>query len=194
MITTLIIPGLDGSPEPHWQHWWAASEPRTEIVEQDDWRAPSPAAWESRVACAVIQRPGSILVAHSLGCLVVARLLRHWPQLRIAGALLVAPADPSRNDRLSAFEMVPPGPLGVPVIVAASRNDACIDFGRAAAWARSWRADFVDLGFAGHVNVASGFGPWPEGRELRDELEWRCGPVRAHRPAPATAEQHRWAL
>jgi hypothetical protein len=27
------------------------------------------------------------------------------------------------------------------------------------------------MGEAGHVNVASGFGPWPEGRALRD-LIW----------------------
>ncbi len=190
MARTLIVPGLDGSPDPHWQHWWAANDPDAELVEQDDWRTPAPSAWEGRVACAVIRRPGAILVAHSLGCLVVARLLRNWPQLRIGGALLVAPADPSRNDRLSAFELVPPGPLGAPVTVVASRNDPCIDFGRAAAWARSWRADFVDLGFAGHVNVESGFGPWPEGLDLRDALQARSAP----RAPLRSVEQPRWAV
>lgn len=170
MARTLIVPGIDGSPPPHWQHWWAATRPGAEVIEQDDWSRPTPEAWESRVARAALRRPGAILVAHSVGCLVVARLLRTWPDLPIAGALLVAPADPSRNFRLQAFEAIPEGPLGAPVMVAASRNDPCIDFGRAAAWGRSWRADIVDLGYAGHVNVASGFGPWPEGLALYDEL------------------------
>jgi hypothetical protein len=37
--------------------------------------------------------------------------------------------------------------------------------------AKRWGAEFVDMGEAGHINVASGFGPWPEGRALRD-LIW----------------------
>jgi predicted alpha/beta hydrolase family esterase len=32
MIKTLLIPGLDGSPTPHWQHWWAAIDPTAKIV------------------------------------------------------------------------------------------------------------------------------------------------------------------
>jgi len=37
-----------------------------------------------------------------------------------------------------------------------------------------WGADFIDMGEAGHINVASGYGPWPEGRALRDLL-WPLG-------------------
>ncbi|MEZ5883450.1 MAG: alpha/beta hydrolase [Paracoccaceae bacterium] len=74
MTRTLLIPGIDGSPDPHWQAWWQKNDPMALTVHQDDWTKPSPEAWEAEVAGAVLQNPGAILVAHSLGCLVVARL------------------------------------------------------------------------------------------------------------------------
>lgn len=181
MTRTLLIPGLDGSPEPHWQAWWQATEPNAVTVHQDDWTNPTPEAWEAEVAGAVLQHPGAVLVAHSLGCLVVARLLAHWPQLNIAGALLVAPADASRSTRLRRFADTPRTELPVPVTVVASRNDPWMSFGAAFDLADDWGAAFVDLGYARHINVASGFGPWPKGLELRDALARRA---RTHvRPA-----------
>lgn len=75
MTQTLLLPGIDGSPDPHGQAWWQATDPTAVTVDQDDWANPSPEAWEAKVADAVLQHPGAILVAHSLGYLVVARLL-----------------------------------------------------------------------------------------------------------------------
>lgn len=173
MTRTLLIPGIDGSPAPHWQAWWQATDPTAITVHQDDWSNPTPQAWEAEVAGAVLQHPGSILVAHSLGCLVVARLLAHWPQLRIAGALLVAPADASRSTRLRYFADTPRLQLPAPATVVASRNDPWMSFGDAFDLADDWGAAFVDLGAAGHINVASGFGPWQKGKELRDALARR---------------------
>lgn len=173
MTRTLLIPGLDGSPDPHWQAWWQATEPNAVTVHQDDWTNPIPEAWEAKVAGAVLQHPGAILVAHSLGCLVVARLLAHWPQLNIAGALLVAPADASRSTRLRRFADIPRTELPVSVTVVASRNDPWMDFGDAFDLAYEWSAAFIDLGSAGHINSASGFGPWRQGLELRDALARR---------------------
>lgn len=53
MTRTLLIPGIDGSPEPHWQAWWQAKEPNTLTIHQDDWSNPTPEAWEaeSRARC-----------------------------------------------------------------------------------------------------------------------------------------------
>ncbi|TVP97542.1 MAG: alpha/beta hydrolase [Roseinatronobacter sp.] len=173
MTQTLLIPGVDGSPDAHWQAWWQATEPKAVTVHQDDWTNPNPEAWEAEVAGAVLQHPGAILVAHSLGCLVVARLLAHWPQLNIAGALLVAPADATRSTRLRRFADIPRTDLPVPVTVVASRNDPWMAFGDAFDLADDWGAALVDLGSAGHINVSSGFGPWPKGLELRDALARR---------------------
>lgn len=193
MTRTLLIPGLDGSPEPHWQSWWQATEPTAITVHQDDWANPTPEAWEAEVAGAVLQHPGAILVAHSLGCLVVARLLAHWPQLNIAGALLVAPADARRSRRLQRFADTPRVALPVPVTVVASRNDPWMAFGDAFDLADDWGAALVDLGAAGHVNATSGFGPWPKGLELRDALGRRSRafvPPKARMRVPA----ERWAF
>jgi predicted alpha/beta hydrolase family esterase len=170
MTRTLLIPGIDGSPDPHWQDWWQKNDAMALTVHQDDWSNPTPEAWEAEVAGAILQHPGAILVAHSLGCLVVARLLATWPHLKIAGALLVAPVDPARCDRLSRFKNTPRSELPVPVTVVASRNDPLLPFDEAFDLADDWGAAFVDLGHAGHINVASGFGPWARGMELRDRL------------------------
>lgn len=176
MTKVLLIPGLDGSPAPHWQHWWAASDPTAIMVEPTDLAAPLAEVWELEVAGAILQHPGCILVGHSLGAVLIARLMATWPQLDVAGALLVAPADPSTSPRTSRFGAIPEQRLGIPATVVASRNDPWMGFTRARHLARVWGADLVDLGFAGHINVASGFGPWERGQELRRSLERRNTP------------------
>ncbi|PTX47306.1 hypothetical protein IQ03_03296 [Gemmobacter caeni] len=103
MIRTLLVPGLDGSPAPHWQHWWAATDPTAKIVEQHSWSEPTPEAWLTEIAAATMIHPGSVLVGHSLGAIAIARLLSSWPQINVAGALMVAPAEPSRCSRIASF-------------------------------------------------------------------------------------------
>lgn len=170
MIRTLLIPGLDGSPAPHWQHWWERVDPSARIVEQKSWSRPCPDQWLTEIAGAVLVHPGAVLVGHSLGAIAVARVLSQWPQLNVGGALLVAPADTVRDDRTAPFGKIPERPLGIPAIVVASQNDLWMEQSRARALAESWDADFIDMGDAGHINVDSGFGPWPEGRAMRDLL------------------------
>ena len=173
MPKTLILPGLDGSPDPHWQHWWAATDPMALVVEQHDWANPTHEAWEAELAGAILTHPGCILVGHSLGAILAARVLTRWPQLQVSAALLVAPANPDQSRRLASFAGIPDRPLGVPATLVASRNDPWMSFAQSTALADVWGADLVDLGFAGHVNVASGYGPWPAGPALRDCLAER---------------------
>lgn len=170
MTKTLIVPGLDGSPAPHWQHWWAATDPRALMVDLSDPACPSPAVWEAELASTILHHPDCVLVGHSLGAILVARILTKWPQLRVRAALLVAPAETTGSDRIGHFGPIPERPLCVPAKVIASRNDPWMSFVRASGLARSWESDLVDLGQAGHINVASGFGPWPGGKRLRDDL------------------------
>lgn len=170
MSKVLLIPGLDGSPAPHWQQWWATTDPDALLVEPTDVETPVPMAWEVDVVGAILQHPGAILVGHSLGAVLIARLLVTWPHLDVAGALLVAPADPHRSTRTASFAPLPEAPLGVPSTVVASRNDPWMSFSRARQLAGVWKADVVDLGFAGHINVESGYGPWPRALRLREEL------------------------
>lgn len=188
MTKTLIVPGLDGSPAPHWQHWWAATDPGALMVDLPDPAHPAPALWETELASMVLRHPGSVLVGHSLGAVLIARLLALWPQLRVRAALLVAPAETLGNDRIGQFGPIPELRLGVPATLAASRNDPWMRFGRARQLAQGWGSALVDLGNAGHVNVASGFGPWPGGKALRDDLLARSATPRAPRqPARGAA-------
>lgn len=183
MTRTLIVPGLDGSPDPHWQHWWPATDPRALMVELSDVSRPVPAVWEIELASQILLHPDSILVGHSLGAVLIARLLTTWPHLRVRGALLVAPAETLGNDRIGGFGPIPEMPLHVPTTVVASRNDPWMRFDRAARLADAWGSHLVDLGHAGHINVAAGFGPWPRGKVFAAELAQRSLPMVVARPA-----------
>lgn len=170
MVKTLLVPGLDGSPAPHWQHWWAATDSGALMVDLSDPSRPDPARWEAELAGTLLRHPGAVLVGHSLGAVLVTRVLATWPQLSARAALLVAPAEAQGQPRLQSFAPLHEIPLHIPTSVVASRNDPWMPFHRTRQLAKAWRADLIDLGFAGHINVASGFGPWPAGKQLRDDL------------------------
>jgi predicted alpha/beta hydrolase family esterase len=176
MTKTLIVPGLDGSPAPHWQHWWAATDPRALLVDLSNPSRPTPAVWETELASVILHHPDCVLVGHSLGAVLVARILTKWPQLKVRAALLVAPAETSGSDRIGQFGPIPERPLHVPTTVIASRNDPWMTYARATGLACAWDAEIVDLGFAGHINVDAGYGPWAGGKWHRDELIRKTAP------------------
>lgn len=167
MNTTLIVPGLNGSGDAHWQTWFQTLLPDACRVEQDDWARAELPAWSRRVLERIDAATGRIvLVAHSFGCLasVAAATQRRD---RIAAALLVAPADP-RKFGVSAS--LPVRHLGFPSVVVASSNDPWVTLATARYWAGRWASRFVNVGAKGHINVDAGFGPWPEGFELYESL------------------------
>lgn len=186
MIKTLIVPGLDGSPAPHWQDWWAATDAAALMVNLPKPSSPSPSLWEIELAAMLLQHPDSILVGHSLGAVLIARVLSKFPQCKVRAALFVAPADTQAHDRIRHFGPVREQPLQVPTKLVASRNDPWMRFDRSAQVARAWGSELVDLGMAGHVNVASGFGPWPQGKALRDDLLWQTSGLA---PVPQTQKR-----
>jgi predicted alpha/beta hydrolase family esterase len=184
-MTTLIIPGWYGSGDGHWQSWWLRSQPDARLVVQKDWEQPTLEGWLANLVRAVeAAAPPPILVAHSLGAILVAQLAVRHPQLAIGGALLVAPADvddPSWTPaQIAGFGPVPLRRLPFPALVVASRNDPFVGFDRAGTFASAWGARLVDLGQAGHINDQTGFGPWPAGLRLARSL-------RPLRPAVASA-------
>ncbi|MCX4807629.1 alpha/beta hydrolase [Streptomyces sp. NBC_01214] len=61
-------------------------------------------------------------------------------------------------------------------IVAASSNDPLGTVERVAELARNWGGRLVELGAVGHLNPASGHGPWPRAEELLRELEHSWSP------------------
>jgi predicted alpha/beta hydrolase family esterase len=70
----------------------------------------------------------------------------------------------------AGWRPVPGKPLPFASLVAASRNDPLGRFERVSALARDWGGELLDLGLVGHLNPASGYGPWPLAEALVDRL------------------------
>lgn len=172
--TVLVLPGYASSGPAHWQTLWERRYGYTR-VEQDDWERPELAAWKGRLADAVARAPGPVvLVAHSLGCTLVAHCAGDAVARRIAAALLVAPPDVDEIRHLlpevDGFAPVPLVRLPFPSTVVASTNDPYAEPARTRAFARAWGARLVELPDAGHINAESNLGDWPEGHRLLDAL------------------------
>ncbi|ODT16872.1 MAG: hypothetical protein ABS35_27130 [Kaistia sp. SCN 65-12] len=173
--TILILPGWHGSGPDHWQRWLAAQLPTAKVVEQENWAHPDLDAWLANLEAAIRATSSPvILVAHSLGVILAAHHAARHGGERIAGALLVAPGDAdvhaATEPDIAGFAPVPRSRLPYPSTLVASRNDPHMNFDRSEGLARDLGSDFVDLGDAGHVNVASGYGPWPRALDLLAEL------------------------
>lgn len=167
MSTTLIIPGLRSSGPMHWQTWLERRVTGSVRIAQRDWNDPHLPDWASRVRREITQTTGRVfIVAHSFGALAAVQAASDHAE-RIAGALLVAPADP---ERFGVAEFLPTKTLPFPVILVASTNDPWISLDAAKNWSGLWGAEIVNLGAAGHINAEAGFGPWPEGLALLERL------------------------
>lgn len=175
--SVLNVPGLHNSGPGHWQTRWEARYPWFQRVELGQWANPDRNVWVQRLDEAIRQASGPvILVAHSLGCLAVgwwAALAAAVYREPVAGALLVAPADPEGipgTGPIGRFAPAPRTPLPFPSILVASRNDPYATFARSTEFARNWGSHLVDAGESGHLNAASGLGDWPLGLSLVDRL------------------------
>jgi len=169
----LIIPGWAGSDEDHWQSRWEAKLSTAQRVEQDDWHKPHLKAWTGRLLTAATgkSRP-QVLVAHSIGCIVVANAAQQLTSAteapgHIAGAWLVAPPSERAVRAIPgvdpAFTPFPRQPLPFPTVVVSASDDPYCPQEEAKALAEAWGARFLDAGEAGHINTSSGHGPWPDG-------------------------------
>lgn len=166
----LIIPGLHGSHAGHWQHWWGQDHDDAHIVQQADWSNPLESEWVEVVERAILNRPDSLIVAHSLGAILVAKLAKSGVAHHIAGALLVAPADITRTSlrhrRTYEFGAMPQDRLPFPMLVVASRDDPYMPLANLLTLAGFWGSRVHDMGAVGHINIESGFGRWTEGYNL----------------------------
>ena len=163
--TVLLVPGLGNSGPDHWQSRWEAKDRRFARVEQRDWDAADLAAWTTRLDEAIRAAPRACLVAHSFGCLAAIRRLA-GRSADVAGALLVAPADPARF----GLEPFPLARIPIPVILVGSETDPWLAFAKARHMARALGARLINAGDAGHINAQSGHGGWPEGARLLARL------------------------
>ncbi|GAA3090795.1 putative alpha/beta hydrolase family esterase [Kribbella aluminosa] len=177
-MTFIIIPGLDGSDEHHWQSVWEASLPAVRI-QPTSWSAPDLTDWSNAITRAAEDTTGDIIfITHSLGCHALAHWLtsadtaasRRPLSARVRGAFLVAPPDPLAPtfpvDRLPTFTSLPAVALGVPAVLVASTDDPYCTIDAATRLANSWQAPLIPLDHLGHINTETNLGPWPPGHHL----------------------------
>ncbi|RDU96932.1 RBBP9/YdeN family alpha/beta hydrolase [Trinickia dinghuensis] len=170
---TYVLPGYGNSGPGHWQTRWEALDASFVRVAMPDWDRPVREAWcETLDRTVVSELTGPLrFAAHSLGCLTLA----HWAlriagaaQIdKIAGALLVAPPDPSGPGfprDAAGYGDLALAPLPFPSIVVASSDDPYGSLAFAERCARAWGSRLVEIGPRGHINADSGLGDWEEGR------------------------------
>ena len=163
----LLLPGWLNSGPAHWQSRWEALHGCLR-VEQDDWLWPRRGDWMARLDD-VVQAGGgpAVLVAHSLGCQLVAAWAAHSRHTaRVAGAMLVAPPDTERADmppNLFNWRPIARERLLFASLVVTSSDDPYCAPVRSAQMASGWGSATVGIGARGHINGESGLGDWPEG-------------------------------
>jgi predicted alpha/beta hydrolase family esterase len=178
--TVVLVPGLRGHVEDHWQTRLAATLPNAWCMPP---LGPSP---DLRTRVALLDRIVDdvdgpvVLVAHSAGVLATVHWATTWTGAKVVGALLATPptfAHPLPPQyptiaqlRTHGWLPIPRRPLPFPSIVAASTDDPLGNPVRLRALATAWGSRWHTLGAVGHLNPASGYGDWPGATELIDEL------------------------
>lgn len=170
----LLLPGWLDSDPAHWQSRWEALHGDHRVV-QDDWQWPRRGDWMARLEEVLLREQApAVLVAHSLGCLLVAAWAAHTRHAgRVKAALLVAPPDVEREavpPQLAPWRPVVRRRLPFRSTAVVSRDDPYCAPERAAELSAQWGSELVMIGERGHVNGASGLGDWPEGRALLQAL------------------------
>ncbi|MDQ0319541.1 putative alpha/beta hydrolase family esterase [Pararhizobium capsulatum DSM 1112] len=169
MSDIIILPGIGGSGESHWQTRWEKENPAMTRFAPSDWENPDLADWITALEKAVRKATHPpVLVAHSLACLLVT----YWQagsETPVAGAFLVAVPDPSSEafpKAAASFSDPPIGRLRMPSLVVASSDDPYGTPEYSRMRAREWGSGLIEIGPAGHINGQSGLKGWREGLNL----------------------------
>lgn len=169
----VIVYGYDGSGPGHWQRWL-----HTELLlrqlgvlfpELPDPSAPQKDVWVARLAETVAAAHGApiTLVCHSLGCWVADHLFAERGTLGVQAALLVSPPSPFLIfEPVDSF--VPPprqrsawAPIAARTLLVGSDNDEFTAAEEFEEIARTLGVRCQIIPGAGHINITSGYGPWP---------------------------------
>ena len=170
----LLLPGWQNSGPTHWQSRWEALH-GDQRVEQSDWTWPRRGDWMAQLDEAVIAAgTPAVLVAHSLGCQLVAAWAAHSQYTaRVRAALLVAPPDTEREDmppQLFNWRPIVRQRLPFASMAVVSEDDPYGALARTTQLAADWGSELVSIGRCGHINGDSGLGDWPAGRALLQRL------------------------
>ena len=97
-VTHVFIAGIGNSGPGHWQRLWHEKLGGV-WLEHDDWLRPNRDTWVSDLQKAIWRIPGpQVVIAHSLGCLLLAEWVRDHDDPTMAGAFLVSVPDIERPE------------------------------------------------------------------------------------------------
>ena len=178
-----VLPGWQNSGPSHWQSRWQQQHAFVRL-DQDDWWWPRRGDWMVRLEDTLLAcTQPAVLVAHSLGCHLVAAWAQHTQQQhRVAAALLVAPPDLARTDmppQVHNWAPVVAQALPFASTVVISADDPYCSAQRGQQMAAAWGSQLHTLAAAGHINGDSGLGDWPAGLALLQALMQRAGAAKA---------------
>lgn len=168
----VIVHGYDGSGPGHWQHWLASELAERGVAhafpQLSDPLDPVCDVWVDELAAIVASSATPVtFVAHSLGCWAVDHLLARRADVVPHAALLVAPPSPySLFEPIQSF-LPPPrkkaawAPLAERTLVIGSDDDDYASEDEFVELAERLGARCEILPGKGHLNAASGFGPFP---------------------------------
>lgn len=186
----LLIHGLDGSPEGHWQHWLAQQAAQHGIQvhfpELPSKESPNLLYWLSLLHLeAVLAGEEATLVTHSLG----AYLWLHYASLkgaqRLNRVLLVAPpgeAEVRESGRIRGLLNIPLDAARIrnaagEVLVVGTPADPYNRTGAEQTYAQPLGLPYHGLpAEARHINIESGYGAWPLA------LEWALDRKQSREP------------
>jgi len=163
----LILHGWQGSGPDHWQTWLAGrlgaratypELPRPFTPRLDDWLEALEAELQGH----------SVVVCHSLACVLWLHHARRAAGPPVDRVLLVAPPSESVNcaDLHGFFPLtVEPSDLGRAATgtrLVCSDNDPYCPEGALRVYGEPLGIDTELIAGAGHINPEAGYGPWPE--------------------------------
>jgi predicted alpha/beta hydrolase family esterase len=169
----IIVYGYEGSGPGHWQRWLETELQRRGVrvllPELPEPAAPQKDAWVAALADIIAAHgaPPLTFVCHSLGCWALDHLLAERGVPTARAALLAAPPSPYLVfDAVDSF-FPPPrrraawAPLAARTLVVGSDNDDFASAEELAGLAAHLGTACKIIPGAGHLNPASGYGPWP---------------------------------
>jgi predicted alpha/beta hydrolase family esterase len=182
-LRVLLLPGWLDSDAAHWQSRWEQLH-GDRRVEQDDWQWPKRGDWMARLEEVLLQSDTpAVLVAHSLGCQLVAAWAAHSKHTdRVVAAMLVALPDVERDDlppQLAPWRPIVRQKLPFKSMAVVSSDDPYCSSDRAAQMAADWGSELLSVGARGHINGESALGDWPQGRAMLQALIGKHGTVAA---------------
>jgi uncharacterized protein len=175
-IRIVTLPGGGNSGPDHWQTYWESRDRQIERVAQPDWNGGTRDQWVDALDRHVQASDlPVVVVAHSLGNIVLAHWAAIVPSSKVVGALLVAPADVDAGWGLESalyreFRPVPIRPLPFASILVASTDDPYLSLERAQELSAAWKSSLHVVGALGHIGSLSKLEYWEEGKGLLKQL------------------------